>query len=75
MKDQLRRAVLSIMLNIAEGFGRRTHKEFKHFLFMAHGSVKPNPVCMPYTMLAIFQKRYLKILMKNVMKYLKLFPV
>ncbi len=39
LRDQIRRAAVSIMLNIAEGFGRRTHKEFKAFLFIAHGSV------------------------------------
>ena len=26
------------MLNIAEGFARRTNKEFSQFLFIAHGS-------------------------------------
>ena len=26
------------MLNIAEGFGRKTDKEFKQFLVQAHGS-------------------------------------
>jgi len=39
LRDQTRRAAISIMLNIAEGFGRRTHKEFRQFLFFAHGSV------------------------------------
>ncbi|MEO6695076.1 MAG: four helix bundle protein [Ignavibacteria bacterium] len=39
LKDQIRRAAISIMLNIAEGFGRRTHKEFQQFLFFAHGSI------------------------------------
>jgi len=38
LKDQVLRASYSIMLNIAEGFGRRTNKEFKHFLVMSHGS-------------------------------------
>jgi four helix bundle protein len=36
--DQIRRASVSIMLNIAEGFARRTNKEFGQFLFVAHGS-------------------------------------
>jgi four helix bundle protein len=27
------------MLNIAEGFALRTHKEFKKFLYISHGSV------------------------------------
>jgi four helix bundle protein len=38
LRDQVRRASASIMLNIAEGFGRKTDKEFKQFLVQAHGS-------------------------------------
>jgi four helix bundle protein len=38
LRDQLRRASVSIMANIAEGFGRRSNKEFSNFLNMAHGS-------------------------------------
>ncbi len=39
LKDQITRASYSICLNIAEGFGRRTNGEFKHFLVISHGSV------------------------------------
>ena len=37
--DQLRRAVVSIPSNIAEGYGRDTHKDFAHFISMATGSL------------------------------------
>ena len=39
LADQIRRAVTSIPLNTAEGFGRRsTGKEFSHFISIAQGS-------------------------------------
>jgi four helix bundle protein len=38
LRDQIRRASVSVMANIAEGFGRRSDKEFANFLNMAHGS-------------------------------------
>ena len=39
LRDQIRRASVSIMANIAEGFGRHSDKEFSNFLNIAHGSV------------------------------------
>ena len=39
LRDQIRRASVSSVANIAEGFGRRSDKEFANFLNMAHGSV------------------------------------
>ena len=40
LSSQLRRAVVSISSNIAEGCGRRTDKDFVNFLHMSMGSVR-----------------------------------
>ncbi len=39
LRDQIRRSSVSIMANIAEGYGRRSDKEFSNFLNIAHGSI------------------------------------
>lgn len=38
LRDQIRRAVLSTMANVAEGFSRRSDREFVQFLFTAKAS-------------------------------------
>lgn len=38
LRDQLRRASVSVMSNIAEGFARRTPRDFANFLGMARSS-------------------------------------
>jgi len=39
LRDQVRRAAVSGMLNIAEGFARKTDREFSQFFYIAHGSL------------------------------------
>lgn len=39
LRDQTRRAAISIMANIAEGQGRNSDKEFANFLNISHASV------------------------------------
>jgi four helix bundle protein len=38
LRNQIRRASISIMANVAEGFGRHSDKEFANFLNIAHAS-------------------------------------
>jgi four helix bundle protein len=38
LRDQLRRAAVSVMSNVAEGFGRFTRPEFRRFVTIARGS-------------------------------------
>jgi four helix bundle protein len=38
LRDQVRRACVSIMANIAEGYARHSDREFANFLNIAHGS-------------------------------------
>lgn len=39
LKSQLKRAIISVSLNIAEGKGRKTAKDFAHFLNIASASL------------------------------------
>ncbi len=39
LKDQIRRTAISVVFNISEGFARKSNKEFRQFLYRAHGSI------------------------------------
>ena len=39
LRDKIQRASVSVMANIAEGFGRHSDREFANFLNIAHSSV------------------------------------
>ena len=39
LREQIQRAAVSVMSNIAEGFGRGSNNEFVQFLFVAKGSL------------------------------------
>ncbi len=38
LRDQIRRAAISVMANVAEGFSQRSNREFVQFLFTAKAS-------------------------------------
>ena len=46
LKDQILRASLSINLNIAEGAGRRSDREFNRFLMISLGSLYEVVACL-----------------------------
>ncbi len=39
LSSQMRRAAVSVASNIAEGFGRSTHRDREHFFIMSSGSL------------------------------------
>ncbi|MBF0479236.1 MAG: four helix bundle protein [Candidatus Omnitrophica bacterium] len=82
LSSQMKRAVLSISLNIAEGSGRSTKLDFKRFVQIAIGSTNETVTCLfvaknqKYIDEIIFSQFYLKLesiskMLYSMEKYLK----
>ena len=85
LADQMKRASVSIMANIAEGFAKKSPKEFGHYLFIAKASaaevqshlyvaldqayLSQSEFSTLFTQLETIQKR-----LSNFIKYLKTCP-
>jgi four helix bundle protein len=48
LRNQIQRASVSVMANIAEVFGRHSDKDFANFLSMAHASVSESHVYVAF---------------------------
>ncbi len=71
LKDQIRRAAISVMSNIAEGYARQTDKEFVQFLYIARGSAfETQASYMLHWIWSTSLKRILKKLMKSSQRFL-----
>ena len=46
LQSQIRRSAISVSLNIAEGSGRTTKKEFRKFLHVSLGSLRESVTCL-----------------------------
>ena len=75
-REQIQRASVSVMNNIAEGFERRTNNEFKHFLFMAKGSCgEVRSMLYAALDLKMITEEIFNELMNFRRKFVKFFPV
>ena len=66
MLTQIRRAALSVILNIAEGYGRQSKDDFKRFLKISFGSVNEVEVLLELSkdLKYISEEQYNEIIVK-----------
>jgi len=62
-KNQIERASVSIMNNIAEGFERQTNKELKNFLYISKGSCGEvrSMLCLAYEFKYLTKENFSKL--------------
>lgn len=77
LKDQIRRASVSIMSNIAEWFWRKSNKEFIYFLSIARGSAYEveSQIYIAYDLLYITKEQFEELmnLLTSISKLLNKF--
>jgi four helix bundle protein len=56
LTSQLRRAALSVPLNIVEGFARKGSRDYRQFLYIAYGSLKETKYLLNFA----YKEGYLK---------------
>jgi len=57
LSSQLKRAVLSVPLNIIEGYSRKTSQAYQNFLYIAYGSLKETK----YLLYFAHRENYMKV--------------
>ncbi len=62
-KDQIQRAAVSVMSNIAEGYERQSNKEFAQFLYIAKGSCAEirSLLCIGRDLKYITEEQFIKL--------------
>ena len=57
LTSQLRRAILSVALNIVEGFSRNNRNEFRHFLNISLGSLAESDYLLQFSL----RRKYISV--------------